>query len=172
MKILHERGSDYILYFLHIGYAVSGEQGDLSPTIYDRGTYDISANAYIHLVGGNPQTPRAKALFLFHKGTNIMAKYKQIKVNLIPEDFQKLDLLANHAELTKAELIRQAIGNFSIPTSRAKKGKSKVSSKKLSLVRTSTNLNQIARHCNIKKKVDREVLSYLVQIEKHLTALL
>lgn len=106
------------------------------------------------------------------KGTNIMAKYKQVKVNLIPEDFQKLDLLANHAELTKAELIRQAIGNFSIPTSRAKKGKSKVSSKKLSLVRTSTNLNQIARHCNIKKKVDREVLSYLVQIEKHLTALL
>ena len=101
-----------------------------------------------------------------------MAKYKQVKVNFKHEDFEKLELLANYAELSKAELIRKSLGNFSIPNTRAKKGLSKVPAKKLSLVRTSTNLNQIARHCNIYKQVDRQVLSYLVQIEKHLTALL
>jgi len=101
-----------------------------------------------------------------------MTKYKQVKVNLTVEDFEKLELLANRAELSKAELIRKSLGDFSIPTSRAKKGLSKVPTKKLSLVRATTNLNQISRHCNIHKQVDRQVLSYLVQIEKHLTALL
>ena len=101
-----------------------------------------------------------------------MAKYKQVKVNFKPDDFEKLTLLADDAELSKAEFIRKNVGDFSIPTSRAKKGLSKVPTKKLSLVRATTNLNQISRHCNIHKQVDRQVLSYLVQIEKHLTNLL
>ena len=101
-----------------------------------------------------------------------MAKYKQVKINFKPEDFEKLTLLADDAELSKAEFIRKSVGDFSIPNAREKKGLSKVTTKKLSLVRTSTNLNQIARHCNIYKQVDRQVLSYLVEIEKHLTALL
>lgn len=101
-----------------------------------------------------------------------MTKYKQVKVNLIPEDFEKLELLANAAELSKAELIRQSLGNFSIPTARAKKGLSKVPAKKLSLVRATTNLNQIAKHCNIHKQIDRLVLSSMVDVEKHLTDLL
>jgi len=101
-----------------------------------------------------------------------MAKYKQVKVNFKPDDFEKLTLLADDAELSKAEFIRKNVGDFSIPTSRAKKGLSKVPTKKLSLVRATTNLNQIAKHCNIYKQVDRQVLSYIVEVEKHLTNLL
>jgi len=101
-----------------------------------------------------------------------MAKYKQVKVNFTPDDFEKLTLLADDAELSKAEFIRKNIGDFSIPTSRKKKGLSTVPTKKLSLVRATTNLNQIARHCNIHKHVDRQVLSYIVEIEKQLTAML
>ncbi len=41
-----------------------------------------------------------------------MAKYKQVKVNFKHEDFEKLELLANYAELSKAELIRKSLGNF------------------------------------------------------------
>ena len=104
-----------------------------------------------------------------------MAKYKQVKVNFKPEDFDKLELLANYAELSKAELVRQALGDFSIPTARAKKGKVNLSANNpmlFEVAKIGTNLNQIAKFCNTNKGLDIQVLTQLVALEKSLKALL
>ena len=106
-----------------------------------------------------------------------MTKYKQVKINFKPEDFQKLELLAEEAELTKAEYIRKHLGDFSIPKTRVPRGKiipqQKVDPMLLyEVAKIGNNLNQIAKHCNQKKKVDIEVLTNLVALEKNLKELL
>jgi len=104
-----------------------------------------------------------------------MAKYKQVKVNFQPDDFDKLTLLADDAELSKAEFIRKSVGDFSIPTSRKKKGKvnRNVDNQMLfEVAKIGTNLNQIAKYCNTKKGLDTHVLAELVALEKSLKALL
>ena len=62
MKILHEKCSDYILYFLHIVYAVSGEQGDLSPTLYEFGLRALRHTPTFLPCWGNPK-PQELTLF-------------------------------------------------------------------------------------------------------------
>jgi len=104
-----------------------------------------------------------------------MQKYKQVKVNFKPDDFKKLELLADDAELTKAQFIRKSIGGFSIPTSREKKGKVNLTDNNpmlFEVAKIGTNVNQIARFCNQNKGLDIQVLAQLVAIEKSLKALL
>jgi len=51
--------------FIFFRYQICREQGDLSPTICDRGTYDISTNVYIlHLVGETPNPTSFQLFFI------------------------------------------------------------------------------------------------------------
>lgn len=104
-----------------------------------------------------------------------MTKYKQIKVNFKPKDFEELELLADDAEMTKAEYIRKSIGNFSIDKPREKRGKVNLSANNpmlFEVAKIGTNLNQIAKYCNTKKGLDIHVLAELVELEKSLKTLL
>lgn len=106
-----------------------------------------------------------------------MTKYKQVKVNFKIEDFAELELLAETSELTKAEYIRKKLGDFSIDKTRVPRGKiipqQKVDPMLLyEVAKIGNNLNQIAKHCNQKKKVDIEVLTSLVALEKNIKELL
>ena len=175
MKILHERGSDYILYFLHIVGEIGSEQGDLSPTLYEFGLRALRHTPTFTLSGETPKPHELKLFFLFYKGTTIMAKYRQVKINFKPEDFQKLELLAEEAELTKAEYIRKNLGDFSIPKTRVPKGKiKKISNNPMlfEVAKIGANVNQIAKYCNTKKRLDTYILAELVALEKSLKALL
>ena len=103
-----------------------------------------------------------------------MSKYKQVKVNFLPDDFEKLQNLADSAEMTKAQFLRQAI-DLTLPNVREKKGKVKknISTQTLfEIAKIGTNLNQIAHHCNINKQVDTNILKSLVSIESMLNSLL
>jgi len=176
MKILHKKCNDFISCFLHFVYEFGSEQGDLSPTLYEFGLRSLRHTPTFPPCWGNPK-PQELTLFLSLKGITIMSKYKQVKVNFKIEDFAELELLAEEAELTKAEYIRRKLGNFSIHKTRVPRGKiipqQKVDPMILyEVAKIGTNLNQIAKHCNLKKKIDIEVLTNLVALEKNLKELI
>jgi len=99
----------------------------------------------------------------------------QVKVTMKPKDHNKLLLVAEENHQTKADYIRSVL-KIKIENAPALKVKKtyKMTDPNLmyQIVKIGVNLNQIAKHANIKKRVEREILTALVRIEKDLKQLL
>jgi hypothetical protein len=102
----------------------------------------------------------------------MMSEYKQIKVNLKHDDYEKIVAEAEALNVSNAEYIRRKILNTSYdkaPSRRRKKKCKKYDAKFLyEINRVGNNLNQIARYANSKKALDRQILDALLRIEKML----
>jgi len=100
-----------------------------------------------------------------------MSKYKQVKVNLSLEDFEKVSNLASQKKITKAEFIRQnlKLKYKNVPTPKLSKNDKIIF---YELRKIGNNLNQIAKYANEKKILDREILASLINIKKDLNNLL
>lgn len=103
------------------------------------------------------------------------SKYKQVKINFKPEQFQRLEELANAKGVSKADWIRQKIGaKFEESRQPTAKKEAKVTDPKVlyELQKIGTNLNQTATYANRNKALDRAILESLVTIEDRLKTLL
>lgn len=102
--------------------------------------------------------------------------YKQVKVNLTPDNHAKIQALAQKYDMSIASLFRELseLQHDNVPSRKGGiKSSAKVSSSLLyQLAKIGTNLNQIAKHCNINRAVDRLVLEELVGIREELQVLL
>ena len=95
-----------------------------------------------------------------------MAKEKRVTIRLTQEEYEKLKEKANTLGITTSAYIRKILGN-------REKVLTKCDKELLyELNRIGNNLNQIAKHCNINKSVDKLVLQELVAIEQQLQKLL
>jgi hypothetical protein len=97
-------------------------------------------------------------------------KYKQVKINLKPEEYDRIEAAAEEDGVTKAEWIRRRIGaeiDEEDRRSRRSSVETKAADPRLlyELNRIGNNLNQIATRSNANKAVDREVLTALLRIE-------
>ncbi len=104
-------------------------------------------------------------------------KYRQVKVNFKPSQFEKLEQLAEEKGVTKAEWIRQKIGaKIDEEDIRAPKPKRTATQTDTALLyelhKIGNNINQLARYANTNKALDRQILSELVKIEDRLKTLL
>jgi hypothetical protein len=101
--------------------------------------------------------------------------YKQVKINFKPEDFAKLEELAEAKGLSKSDWIRQKIGlNYEEARQPTATIVAKATDPKVlyELNKIGTNLNQIAEYANRNKVLDRTILKALVSIEDRLKVLL
>lgn len=107
-----------------------------------------------------------------------MAEYRKISINVKPEDYEKLELIANNQNLTVAAYCRNIlkVENDIDKTYRAKKPKvipDEVKRFLYLLSSISNNLNQVARRTNSEKVIDQQAILSLFEIEnsvKDLTA--
>jgi len=90
---------------------------------------------------------------------------RTISAKVSDEVYQIVDELATTKNITKSEVIKQAILNSKIEDSSLK------FKKLFELNAIGNNLNQIAKICNIKKATDLATLEQLKIIEKKLDAL-
>lgn len=97
-----------------------------------------------------------------------MANYKQVRINLKPEDFEIIEKESQLLGISKSEWIRQKI-NLKIDEPRQpqiKKETKSVDPKVLyELKKIGNNINQITKYSNIQKVLDRSVLVQLIKIE-------
>jgi hypothetical protein len=103
------------------------------------------------------------------------SKYNQVKINMKPDDYDRLSLLAREKKLTMAEYVRSVLDiEFeNAPAPKIKKVYKKTDPFLLcEIARIGTNLNQIARYTNIKKRIEREILNALFRIENDLKKLM
>lgn len=103
------------------------------------------------------------------------SKYRQVKVNLLPADYEKMKDIAEQFDCTIASLFRDlAIMQIDNPPS--KKGGVKSHSVAPELLyqvkKIGANLNQVSHKCNIEKSVDRLVYQEMIEIRKELEKLL
>ncbi len=99
-----------------------------------------------------------------------MPKYRQVKVNLLPDDYRRLEAQAQQDEVSMAELFRRAVG-AAIPDRRNRNQDDTRLALLYELKRIGNNINQIARHCNASRAVDRAALDALLSIERELKEL-
>ena len=90
---------------------------------------------------------------------------RTISAKVSDEVYQIVDELATTKNISKSEVIKQAILNSKIEDTSLKKRKL------FELNSIGNNLNQIARYCNAKKSVNLAVLEQLKIIEKKLNDL-
>jgi len=90
---------------------------------------------------------------------------RTISAKVSDEVYQIVDELATTKNISKSEVIKQAILNSKIEDTSLKKRKL------FELNSIGNNLNQIARYCNAKKSVNLAVLEQLKIIEKKLNAM-
>jgi len=90
---------------------------------------------------------------------------RTISAKVSDEVYQIVDELATTKNISKSEVIKQAILNSKIEDTSLKKRKL------FELNSIGNNLNQIARYCNTKKSVNLAVLEQLKIIEKKLNDL-
>jgi hypothetical protein len=100
-----------------------------------------------------------------------MGKYRQVKVNLLPADYDALEREAMASEISMAELFRQAVG-VGIPDRRDRNQDDVRLAMLYELKKIGTNINQIARYVNTNKAIDRAALDALVSIERELKKVL
>lgn len=102
-------------------------------------------------------------------------KYKQVKINLTPEHHQELEKEA----LLNSQTIAQFIRNKLDIDLKTKPRIRKMRSDKKEIVKADpqllyhlskigSNLNQIAKHLNATKSVDRVVLNTLIEIQEEI----
>lgn len=92
---------------------------------------------------------------------------KKVTIRLTQDEYNKLNNETQKLNMSMSELIRHKILNKKVRV------KSKLSTQAIyELNRIGNNLNQIAKHCNITKTIDKLVLQQLVDIEKELKKIL
>lgn len=92
---------------------------------------------------------------------------KKVTIRLTQDEYNKLNNETQKLNMSMSELIRHKILNKKV------KVKSKLSTQIVyELNRIGNNLNQIAKHCNTTKTIDKLVLQQLVDIEKELKKIL
>jgi len=115
------------------------------------------------LQGVSPLTPPMKDTT---KDTT-MTKDKRVTIRFTTDEYNKLNKNANDLNLTLSHYIRyKVLGN-----------REKISSKcdkelLYHINRIGNNLNQIAKHCNINKSIDKLVLKELVEIERKINEII
>ncbi len=101
-------------------------------------------------------------------------KYRQVKVNLLTDDYEQIEKYAKKQGLTVAAFLRISAGIDMEENRRLPKGykKENVSVCRFSLLyhlsKIGTNINKIAKRCNIDKSVDRHTLFALDKIYKEI----
>ncbi len=103
------------------------------------------------------------------------SKYRQIKINILIEDHVEIKKIADETGISIATLFRLSLGVDMELNSRVPKN---IEARKidipchLSLLyhfsKIGTNLNQIAKRCNINKSVDRHTLFTLDKLYKEI----
>lgn len=105
--------------------------------------------------------------------------YKQVKVNLTEEHYEQLQNEALNNDTSIAQLIRDKLGIDLKETPKSFQRSRKVRSDKKEIVKADpqllyhlskigTNLNQISKHLNATKSVDRVVLTSLIEVQQEL----
>ncbi len=95
-----------------------------------------------------------------------MAKDKRVTIRFTDDEYNQLKAKADELDISLSTYIRKkTLGNRERISTKC--------DKKLlyEINRIGNNLNQIAKHCNINKSVDKLVLKSLVEIEKKLNDL-
>ena len=101
-------------------------------------------------------------------------KYREIRVNFLPEDCEQIEKRAKKEGLSINAFVRKSLGvdmeeNRRLPRGAKKKTVSDLSFSLLyHLSKIGTNINQIAKHCNTEKAVDRQVLFALEKIHNEI----
>ena len=103
--------------------------------------------------------------------------YKQVKINLNPDDYIYMKELADRYDTTIASLFRELAQLNQIENAKSRRGSVKHTNNVdpnllYHLAKIGNNINQIARHCNASKSVDRLVLSELSEMREQLSSLL
>ena len=95
-----------------------------------------------------------------------MAKDKRVTIRFTDDEYNKVYSSAQELGISLSDYIRRkATGNRERISSKCNK------ELLYEMNRIGNNLNQIAKHCNINKSVDKLVLKSLVEIEKKLNDL-
>ena len=95
-----------------------------------------------------------------------MKKEKRVTIRFTEDEYNKLKTKADELGISLSTYIRKkALGNRERISSKCNK------ELLYEMNRIGNNLNQIARHCNITKTIDKLVLQSLVEIEKKLNDL-
>jgi len=90
-----------------------------------------------------------------------MAKDRRVTIRLTQDEYDKLYQQAKALDITLSQLLRKKIlGNRERLATKCDK------ELLYEINRIGNNLNQIAKHCNINKSVDKLVLKSLVEIER------
>ncbi len=102
-------------------------------------------------------------------------KYHQIKVNIPTEDYPDFKKFADNEKLTLAGLLRKSVGIDMAENNYKPKGfglQKRNKDYNLSMIyhlaKIGTNLNQIAKLCNINKSIDRQALFALEKLYSEL----
>lgn len=117
----------------------------------------------VSLAGGHPLTPplAASATYIY-----IGEKMPTLGAYVNDEIYEKIKEIADSKNLTVSKVVKLAIEKIQIADQ-------SVEIKKINeLHRIGNNLNQIAKYCNTKKTIDRQVLKQLVEIESDIKSLL
>lgn len=97
-------------------------------------------------------------------------KYKQIKTNLKPEEYEKIKQIAQENNLTLSSYVRKILN-----MENELDNKKDIDIEKLKLIyelnKIGNNLNQIAKRVNINKIIDFKVFEQLEKIEEELRRL-
>ena len=102
--------------------------------------------------------------------------YKQIRVNLTPENHEKMRVLSSQYDMSIASLFRE-LAQMQHVDAPARKGSFKSDNYTshvplYQVAKLGANLNMIANECNFNKLIDRLVLGELVKIRNELKKLL
>jgi predicted DNA-binding protein len=96
---------------------------------------------------------------------------KTISAKVSDEIYELVDELTKQKNITKSELIKQAILNSKITSG----DREKLQLKRELLYeinRIGNNINQIAKYCNTKKAIDRVAVIELIEVKKLLQELI
>ena len=97
-----------------------------------------------------------------------MERTKRVTIRFTPDEYNSLKEKATQFDMTLSDYIRTKL-----LTKREKIRPSKCNKELLYHInRIGNNLNQIAKHCNISKSIDKLVLKELINIEQQLNKLL
>jgi len=95
-----------------------------------------------------------------------MAKDRRVTIRLTQDEYDKLSQQAKALDITLSQLLRKKLGNRESFTTKCDK------ELLYEINRIGNNLNQIAKHCNINKSVDKLVLKSLVEIERKINEII
>lgn len=99
-----------------------------------------------------------------------MSKFKQIKINLLPEDYEGIKRKAYDNDMTIAALVRLATNSAKLPEKKHVTGEYKELIFQINKI--GVNINQMTKVLNNTRKADAEMLRYLNVVQEKLVQLI